>query len=83
MVHGLQENGHDFPDSPVTVETLQEALARFTMAKETAASAEGAAAEAPAGASLGSGRNRARVKKPEPSCPRFITGSPKDSTRPT
>jgi hypothetical protein len=44
MLHGLQENGHDFPDSPVTVETLQEAVARYTSAKETAESAQGAAA---------------------------------------
>jgi hypothetical protein len=44
MVHGLQENGQHFPDTPVTVETLQEAIARYASAKETAESAQGAAA---------------------------------------
>ena len=46
MLHGLQENGQHFPDSPVSVETLQEALARYSSAKEAAATAEGAAAVA-------------------------------------
>jgi hypothetical protein len=46
MVYGLSEHPEHFPDCPVSVEVLQEALARFSMAKETAASAEGAAAEA-------------------------------------
>ena len=46
MVHGLAENGADFPDTPVSVETLQEALTRYTRAKETAASAEATAAVA-------------------------------------
>ena len=46
MVHGLAENAEDFPNSPVGVEVLQEALARFNGAKETAAAAQGAAAEA-------------------------------------
>jgi hypothetical protein len=46
MVFGLTENAEDFPDSPVSVEVLQEALMRFNGAKESAAAAQGAAAEA-------------------------------------
>ena len=46
MVFGLAENAEDFPDCPVSAERLQEALARYNSAKETAAAAEGAAAEA-------------------------------------
>jgi hypothetical protein len=46
MVFGLAENADDFPDCPVNVERLQEALARYNRAKETAATADGAAAEA-------------------------------------
>jgi hypothetical protein len=46
MVHGLLENGQDFPDSPVTVDALQEALSRYVSTKESAESAEGAAAVA-------------------------------------
>jgi hypothetical protein len=46
MVHGLAEHAEDFPDSPVSVERLQEALARYNRAKDTAATAEGAVAEA-------------------------------------
>ena len=46
MVFGLAENAEDFPDCPVTVERLQEALARYNRAKEIAAAAEGAVAEA-------------------------------------
>ncbi|MFC1640165.1 fibronectin type III domain-containing protein [Gemmatimonadota bacterium] len=46
MVFGLAENAEDFPDCPVTVERLQEALSRYNRAKETAATADGAAAEA-------------------------------------
>jgi len=46
MVHGLAEHAEDFPDCPVSVEALQEALARYNRAKEIAATAQGAAAEA-------------------------------------
>jgi hypothetical protein len=46
MVHGLAEHPEDFPDSPVSVERLQEALARYNRAKEITATAEGAVAEA-------------------------------------
>ncbi len=46
MVHGLAEHAEDFPACPVTVETLQESLARFNRAKETAATAQGATAAA-------------------------------------
>jgi len=46
MVFGLAENAEDFPDCPVSVERMQEALARYNSAKDTAAAAEGAAAEA-------------------------------------
>lgn len=46
MVHGLAENAEDFPDCPVSVHKLQQSLARYTSAKETAATAEGASAEA-------------------------------------
>ena len=45
MVFGLAENAEDFPDCPVSVERLQEALARYNRAKETAATAEGAPAD--------------------------------------
>ena len=37
MIYGLTEFAGDFPSCPVAVETLQEALDRFTRAKETAA----------------------------------------------
>jgi len=46
MIYGLTEFAGDFPACPVTVETLQEALDRFTKAKESAATAQGAAAAA-------------------------------------
>ena len=46
MIYGLTEFAGDFPSCPVAVETLQEALDRFTRAKETAATAQGAAATA-------------------------------------
>jgi hypothetical protein len=46
MVHGLMENGEHFPDSPVTVDALQEAVVRYRSAKESAETAEGAAAVA-------------------------------------
>lgn len=46
MVHGLEEHAPDFPDSPVTIEAFQEAIARYANAKEASATAEGAAAEA-------------------------------------
>jgi len=46
MIYGLTEFAGDFPACPVTVETLQEALNRFTTAKESAATAQGAAAAA-------------------------------------
>jgi len=46
IVNGLTEHGREFPDTPVTVETLQEALLRYRSAKETAETAEGAAAVA-------------------------------------
>ena len=46
MVFGLAENAEDFPDCPVSVERLQEALARYNQSKEVAATADGAAAEA-------------------------------------
>ena len=46
MVHGLAENGADFPDTPVSVEALQEALASYTTTRDTASSAEAAAAVA-------------------------------------
>ena len=46
MVYGLAQHAEDFPDTPVSVERLQEALARYNRAKETAATAEGAVAEA-------------------------------------
>jgi hypothetical protein len=46
MLHGLAENAEDFPESPVSVEVLHEALLRFNAAKDAAASADGAAAEA-------------------------------------
>jgi hypothetical protein len=46
MVFGLAENAEDFPDCPVRAERLQEALARYKGAKETAATAEGAVAKA-------------------------------------
>ncbi len=46
IAFGLAEHAEDFPDCPVGVEVLQEALARYNRAKEIAASAQGAAAEA-------------------------------------
>ncbi len=46
MVHGLAENAEDFPECPVSVEVLHEALTRYNAARDTAASADGAAAEA-------------------------------------
>jgi len=46
MVHGLAEHAEDFPDTPVSVERLQEVLARYNSAKEAVATAEGAVAEA-------------------------------------
>ena len=46
MVHGLAENAEDFPNCPVSREVLQEALSRYTTARDTASSADGAAAEA-------------------------------------
>jgi hypothetical protein len=46
MVFGLAENAEDFPDTPVSAERLQEALGRYNRAKDNAAAAEGAAAEA-------------------------------------
>jgi hypothetical protein len=46
MVYGLTEFPDDFPSSPVSVETLQESLGRFTRAKEVAATAQGATAAA-------------------------------------
>ena len=39
MVFGLAENAEDFPDCPVSVERLQEALARYNRAKDAAAAA--------------------------------------------
>ena len=46
IAFGLAEHAEDFPDCPVGVEVLQEALARYNRAKEIAAAAQGAAAEA-------------------------------------
>ncbi len=46
MIYGLTEFAGDFPSCPVAVETLREALERFTRAKEIAATAKGAAASA-------------------------------------
>ena len=46
IAFGLVENAEDFPDCPVSVEVLQESLARYNRAKEIAASAQGGAAEA-------------------------------------
>ena len=46
IIHGLSENADDFPACPVGVETLQESLNRYNRAKDVAASAQGAAAEA-------------------------------------
>ncbi len=39
IAFGLTENAEDFPECPVSVEVLQEALARYNRAKEIAASA--------------------------------------------
>jgi len=46
IVNGLTENGQHFPDTPVAVDALQEALLRYRSAKETAETAEGEAAVA-------------------------------------
>jgi hypothetical protein len=46
MVHGLTEHAEDFPECPVSVEVLHESLSRYNSARDTAASADGAAAEA-------------------------------------
>jgi hypothetical protein len=46
MVFGLAENAEDFPACPVSVKVLREALARYNRAKEIAATAQGAVAEA-------------------------------------
>ena len=44
IINGLTEHGHDFPDCPVTVETLQAALPRYRSEMESAETAEGAGA---------------------------------------
>jgi hypothetical protein len=46
MVYGLTEFPENFPSCPVPVEDLQQALDRYTRAKESAATAQGAAAAA-------------------------------------
>ncbi len=46
MIHGLTEYANEFPACPVSVETLHEALARYTRSRDVAASAKGIAAKA-------------------------------------
>ena len=41
MLHGLAENAEGFPESPVSVEVLHEALLRFNVAKDAAARQNG------------------------------------------